>query len=180
MNRIGLSLIGIIALAACEEMPPPAPLQGESLVEALVVSATSPDTPVLGTQSVPGRTAVEMFAAICLDTAPSFRGAPAVLQANSFVQNPATGTWYHPTLNLSAHISDDCSMVFGSTDEPGPLLMALGIITGAASGPEPTIGVDEAGGAVIAQGPAGTVALIETSGRTDGELPLFHAVLGRP
>ncbi len=71
-----------------------------------------------------------MFSDVCVDTAPSFAGAPRVLQSLPFRQHPETGTYYHTNLNLSFKVFSDggrriCSIVFATDEAPGPTTLIL-------------------------------------------------------
>lgn len=66
--------------------------------------------------------------AVCINSAPTFADAAGQLSDMTFTQHPQTGTWYHDDLNLSIKLmSDRCSMVFSSPEEPAELGLILAV-----------------------------------------------------
>ncbi len=120
---------------------------------------------------MPVDTAVKFFEAVCLRTAPSFRGARAVLEADRLARNPETGTYYHPTLDLSFHVEGDCSMVFSSDDDTNVIGFAFAGATLAASGGS-DMGVDPDAGTTQARGPDGTFMTVGPFRAPDGSVYL--------
>lgn len=76
--------------------------------------------------------ASEHLKKICFETSPSFDDAEAALRAGSFVRNTRTGTYFHPTLDLSFNLrpvggKPGCSMVFVSNEDANQLALLLAI-----------------------------------------------------
>jgi hypothetical protein len=100
------------------------------LTAPAVAQGVSPGETPLGITEI-----VEQFGRACVKTLPEFSAAPDVLRDQGFVQNPATTTWFHQTLNLSFKLTppkggDQCSMVFVSKEDPDAIGLALAISSG--------------------------------------------------
>jgi hypothetical protein len=184
MNRIAAFAIaaGLLTTACVPETP------GTQLTPAPQAAAAA--TPPLGTAPVPLQAAVDFFGATCGLTGPRFESAPAFLQNNAFAQNPATGTWYHPTLTLSFKITDECSMVLGVQEEPFviPIVLAQAALVSGGADPDGdfTVGTEASADIVVSEGdesatsrrPDGLVATIERT-RLLGGQTYYHAVMDR-
>lgn len=149
------------------------------LLAVLGAPALAQGVPPLGEAPLPSRTAAKFFDAVCLRNAPGFGGAAAALAANGFAPNPETGTYYHPTLNLSFHVEDRCSMVFASDAPATEIGLAFGAATNAATGTAGEVTLDPVSGAASAPGPASTRMTVEPFAAPSGE-PYFRALLGAP
>ncbi|WP_420857489.1 hypothetical protein [Marivivens marinus] len=170
--RLGIpALVALAALGGCVEPGANPPAQP--------VSAASAAGPV-----VPGETpadaifAAALFGQICAENAPTFRNAGATLGGLPFRQHPQTGTYYHSNVNLSVKIfppssgTTACSMVFVSRDDA----MTIGLAIAAQVSDDGQIGVNPDTGATMAQGPGGTVLIVEPTIR-QGRDQFYRAVL---
>lgn len=139
-------------------------------------SVSTPPTKAIaspGSKSVTWQEAVSFFE-ICEDSAPSFANAASMLRDRSFAQNPKTGTWYHPTLDLSVKVSPGatCSMVFSSRSNPVELSLAMAL----GSTHSGTIGVDPSSTTTRTKGVKGTIFTFAPAGNPQGA-PYFRAAL---
>lgn len=130
--------------------------------------AAAQGVPPIGEAALDAATAFKFFDAACLGTQPSFAGAPGALEANGFARNPETGTWYHPTLNLSVQADDACTMVFASDEDPGQVAMTLAMGVAAAAGGGADVSLDPSSGRAVVPGPDGSVFEMEPVPSQDG------------
>lgn len=146
--------------------------------------------PPLGTNPVAAQAAIDFYGVVCLLTAPGFGNAAMVLANNDFAQSAETGTWFHPVLNLSFNVTDECSMVLGTTDPVAliPISLASASIVALRGDPDTNISVgitpaadimvDEARDGARAAGPAGTVTTVERMQVLQGQT-YYRAVLAQ-
>lgn len=117
--------------------------------------ATSPAVPAVSTTAGPGtrpvdfETAAQSLKAVCVDNYPGFKGTPAALSKLGFVQNPAFGTYYSPTYDMSVKLiptggGTACSLVFSSREKPDVLAVGLSVVAATKSpdGVRASVGVD--------------------------------------
>jgi hypothetical protein len=188
MIRHSLGLIVVGLLTACVPETPGAQLTTAPVINGDAMLAAAPP---VGSAPVPAQVAIDFFSIVCLNPAPTFAASPAALQGNDFVQNPGTGTWFHPVLNLSVNLTDGCSMVI-VTDEP-PALIPLSLTTASIialrgeDDTEITVGTDPgadiqispSGEAARAAGPGGLITTVERTRVLNGDT-YYRALLTRP
>lgn len=111
-----------------------------------------------GSDQVSMTEALAIYDTVCIKNAPGFAGSKTPLGAMPFQQNPATGTYFHKTLDLSVKLEGNaCSMVFASPEPAGMLGIAFATQVGAGSGnTNLDIGMDPTSGMTMTQGPSGT------------------------
>lgn len=133
MIRFACATLSILALTACTAPRPPAaglPIP----VNAGAGPGKSHPSPTL---------AAEIFAKVCIETAPGFQGAIPALANYPMVQNATTGTYYNRFENLSVKLFDGkCSLVFGSPAGPKAVIPELASGTVKALGKRPPPGID--------------------------------------
>lgn len=111
----------VMGFAACDA-PVSAPAEGMAATKPPVASNAGP-----GPKDVTTTEGARIFRAVCLDTHPSFKMAPAVLATMPFVQNGATKTYYHQELDLSIKLQgNQCSFVMaGKSLTPASIYRVL-------------------------------------------------------
>lgn len=68
----------------------------------------------------------EVFAQICLTEYPNLQAARNKSVSSGFTPDSTTGTYYNNRSNISVKITEDeCSLVFGSKDEPDVVIPRL-------------------------------------------------------
>lgn len=127
-----------------------------SCLLVVLVGACSPERPPgaglpipVSARAAPGESwpsptlAAEIFARVCIETAPSFDGAVPALAAYPVVQHATTGTYYNRFENLSVKLFDGkCSLVFASPVGPEAVIPELAQGTLKALGRRPPPGID--------------------------------------
>jgi len=123
-------------------------------------------------------TATSILQRVCIDTAPSFKKAPAVMAKMPFRQHPVTGTYYHQNLDLSIKLmSKRCSMVFTSKDDPMEVGIAISVAGGGQS--SGTVGLDPNTGGTVTKTKTGLTIELDPMGRQNGR-SWYHAVVLAP
>ena len=117
MRLAALLLGATVALSACVESNTAAPPAGSSQVGPGARKADVVDASV-------------MFRRVCVVTAPDMAAAKRELSKMPFVQNSATGTYYHQALDLSFKVRKEggqtvCSMVLGTTRSPASVELTM-------------------------------------------------------
>lgn len=96
--KLGRALVLCSAVSACVSTPPVSPTVAPGATDAIPSDA--------------GR----MFAALCINTLPSYAGFAQVAASLPLTQRAGTGTLYHNSQNLSFKQTETgCSMVAGTT-----------------------------------------------------------------
>ncbi len=133
-----------------------------------VAAGETPVEPVgPGTEQADAITATKILQKVCVDTAPSFKKAPAVMAKMPFRQHPVTGTFYHQNLDLSIKLmSKRCSMVFTSKDDPIVLSIAISAAGGKQS--SGSIDLDPSNGSSMTKTKTGLTIELDAMGRDNG------------
>lgn len=122
-----LAITALLALAACETTAPPS---GPILQAS---SATSPTTqmPLMGTTPVDLNWVRSMFHLMCYKVFPDPAAHEEELASAHFTRDPATGTYFHSSLQMSFRFDDNCSMVFNARNNTDAIeyLYALATVT---------------------------------------------------
>lgn len=139
--------------------------------------ATSQDgNPPLGDARLDLDAAISAFQSVCIDSLPRFERSTKVLAKQSYAQNTATGTWYHPLNEVSFSLEPwdgrpICSMVFASDERASTLGLAMAV----AASDSGDVGFDPTTGAASATAQGG--AVMEFSPGGGGQSNLHRAVL---
>lgn len=108
MGRFAKLVACVTALAllgACD-----APVTDTSVRSEPAASASAGPGPQPATRNI----AIAFFKDVCVATAPTFAGAPAVLASKQVVQNATTTTYYHQQYDMSVQLNaKGCSFVAG-------------------------------------------------------------------
>jgi hypothetical protein len=161
----------MFAFEGNEMMRPLPAIMVAALLSACVPTASTTSSASIG----PGDEPVDalfagiMFGDVCVDTLPDFAGAPAALEG--YRQNTATGTYYHPNLDLSVKLTPDnggtCSMVFSSRADAVEIAISV-LAAAGADGPENALGLDPITGAGSTVAKGGAVVQFLPAGRNGG------------
>lgn len=106
------------------------------LLAALLPLAACVEPTTSGGSVGPGPGKVDLASAtlsfnqVCLATMPNLNNARQVLAAGPYQQHSSTGTYYHRALDMSFKLRTEggrpvCSMVVGTTENPGALNAAI-------------------------------------------------------
>ncbi|MGB3148802.1 MAG: hypothetical protein WBA91_13750 [Paracoccaceae bacterium] len=174
MRTLTLALGFCVLLAACVAEEPR--VAGTSGVEALLTDPRF-ETVKPGPNAVEALDALMIFDRVCVETHPSLARAEKAVRAMPFQQNPASGTYYHRTLDLSIKLVKEnkgaCSMVFVSTEKER---LGITLLFAAAVSTTGSVGVDVEADAATSTGPGNSEFVIFPVGKK-GNRTYFHAVL---
>ena len=171
-------VIMALAAALCACTPTEQPVSSPPAAPAISASAGP------GSRTVDFETAAQSLKAACVDTYPSFKGTTAALAQLGFVQNPAFGTYYSRTHDMSVKLipvrgGKACSLVFSSREKPEVLAVGLSVVAATQSpdGSRASVGVDPRTSSARVPLRGGKTFEFTPSGKSSGK-SYYRALMG--